>query len=79
MTESQRSKFLVCHDYGQGGAWAYVHASSEAEVKTRFPGLTVIDTSESGTPGWITDETHILETDLEAPSGWLKVYAEIYT
>jgi hypothetical protein len=42
-------EFLVCYDYGTGGLWAYVWASSVESIRVRFPELTVY---ESEPPFW---------------------------
>ncbi len=51
--------FLVLHDYGMGGIWAYVLAGSEDRVRREFPDLEVY----SDPPSWMTQEllTHIKE------------------
>ncbi|MEI9989557.1 MAG: hypothetical protein WDM86_05925 [Rhizomicrobium sp.] len=40
MTE-QKSKYLVCYDYGQGGLWAFVCAHSVAEITAKYPELLI--------------------------------------
>lgn len=44
--------FLVLYDYGQGGIWGYVTAESKDSIVSRFPELTVYDT----TPDWLDTE-----------------------
>lgn len=35
--------YLVAYDYGMGGLWAYVRASSRGEIAERFPELDIVD------------------------------------
>jgi hypothetical protein len=44
--------FLVCHDYGMGGLWAFMLAESEDDITGRFPSLVVV----TERPSWM-DET----------------------
>lgn len=36
-------RFLVCYDYGMGGLWAPIIASSAEEILAGYPELTVFD------------------------------------
>lgn len=47
-----KKAFLVVHDYGQGGVWAYVRATSKEQIQRRLPGLEVVDRP----PSWMTRE-----------------------
>jgi hypothetical protein len=47
-----KSKFLVLHDYGQGGVWAYLLADSADEIRRAFPALRVFDQP----PSWMKKE-----------------------
>ena len=67
-----KKRFLVCYDYGQGGVWALVSASSAAAIRTQYPELDVAD----GIPEWVTLEVmtrwwqHTYDLDAP-PSGML--------
>jgi hypothetical protein len=52
-----KQRHLVVHDYGRGGLWAYVVASSPAEILERFPELTVFESK----PDWMTDDSPELD------------------
>jgi hypothetical protein len=43
--------FLVAHDYGTGGIWAYIRANSADEIHAKFRDLKVLDEP----PGWMTE------------------------
>lgn len=67
-----KKPFLVVHDYGQGGVWAFIHARSREEIERRFPELDIVDE----VPKWMSvDEVAVLEErmtfDLDKPRGWL--------
>jgi hypothetical protein len=38
-----KQSFLVLHDYGQGGVWAYLLADSVEAIHRRFPQLRVYE------------------------------------
>jgi hypothetical protein len=64
--------FWVCYDYGQGAAWALVHAKSAEQVRARFPQLKVYE----ATPTILNEEDRARISrsgvqDMEAPTGWL--------
>lgn len=44
--------YLVVYDYGQGGLWAFVIASSPEEITSRYPAVTVWDEP----PSWMSEE-----------------------
>ena len=62
-------RYLVVYDYGTGGLWAYVTASSETEILEAFPELEVVHEQ----PGWMGDaERGRLDVlDIQRPSGLL--------
>jgi hypothetical protein len=67
--------FLVVYDYGQGGLWAFVDASSPAEIENRFSALQVISHRQH----WFTpDEQRLIaESDhynIDEPSEWLSQF-----
>jgi len=68
-----KKRYLVCHDYGQGGLWAYVYAASPEEITAKFD-LKVITVP----PPWLTNEEQAnLETyDVDCPDGWLAKVAK---
>ncbi|MGI8426258.1 MAG: hypothetical protein ACR2FO_04105 [Actinomycetota bacterium] len=37
-----KRRFLVVYDYGQGGVWAYLSASSASEIRLMYPELEVV-------------------------------------
>lgn len=41
-----KSRFLVLHDYGTGGAWRWVHARSVREVMETFAEVEVVNTPD---------------------------------
>jgi hypothetical protein len=47
-----KRRFLVVYDYGQGGVWAFVLATSANAIVERFPELQVIDEI----PRWMDDD-----------------------
>jgi hypothetical protein len=49
---SEKKSFLVALDYGKGGVWAYLRASSATEIAQRYPALSIV----SEPPPWL-DET----------------------
>ena len=42
--------FLVVYDYGQGGLWAWIQATSAQSILERCPELKVVDEI----PSWLT-------------------------
>lgn len=52
---SGTEKFLVVYDYGQGGVWAFVRATSPDEIRRRFPELRVV----TARPHWMSDELRL--------------------
>lgn len=66
-----KRRFLVVYDYGEGGNWAVVAATSSEAIKERFPELQIVDKR----PGWMTDEIatrldkHVI--DVDKPAGLL--------
>jgi hypothetical protein len=43
MTGSQRKReFLTVYDYGQGGVWTVLLATSEEEVASKYPELKIV-------------------------------------
>ena len=63
------SRYLVVYDYGMGGLWAYVIASSATEILDAFPELEVVHEQ----PEWMDDAEHgrLDALDIERPSGLL--------
>ena len=49
---STRSEFLVVYDYGGGGVWAFILATSEKEVVERYPDLRIV----TDHPEWMKAE-----------------------
>ena len=74
MTGDAKQRYLVLHNYGQGGLWAYVNAKSPAEIEAAFREIEVVATP----PTWLTvQEQQKLETyDVDAPAGWLAMLAK---
>ena len=64
-----KTRFLVCYDYGQGGLWAYVNAHSQEEVEHKFRDIKI----SSETPEWLTtsEQETITINDINSPKGWL--------
>ena len=62
-------RYLVVYDYGMGGLWAYVIASSATQILDAFPELKVVHEQ----PEWMDDaECGRLDVlDIERPSGLL--------
>jgi hypothetical protein len=82
MTKQLRS-FLACYDYGTGGVWLLLDAPSHEAAQRAYPELIVYETR----PKWMngTEESEYRDrcirigyrwNILEAPTGWLKKYAE---
>ncbi|MFI4999207.1 MAG: hypothetical protein ACHQK9_04950 [Reyranellales bacterium] len=68
-----KSRYLFVYDYGTGGVWGIMHASSKEEIKRKYPKLKIVD----GRPSWMSDADY---KQIEArsnfdiddvPSGWL--------
>jgi hypothetical protein len=57
-------EFLVCYDYGTGGLWGALIASSATAIAAKYPELDVSD----ALPSWISSEE--LRKYREAPL-WL--------
>jgi hypothetical protein len=45
-------KYLVCYDYGTGGVWLYVEATSAGEIVEKYRDLQVFETQ----PSWMTPQ-----------------------
>ncbi len=43
--------FLTLYDYETGGAWQFIVAQSEEEIRARYPELQVVDR-----PPWMSNE-----------------------
>ena len=43
--------YLVCHDYGAGGSWAFMLAESAEDIKRRYPRLVVV----TARPSWLNE------------------------
>lgn len=65
---NMRKRYLVCHDYGQGGSWAYVNADSPEEITREFDVEVVFSP-----PSWLTAEaqSRLKTYDVDSPGGWL--------
>lgn len=59
--ETPKHRFLVCHDYGMGGCWWWVHARSAREIAETFAETWVIDDPErlADAQEWDLDEVDI--------------------
>jgi hypothetical protein len=68
-----KSEYLVAHDYGMGGLWAYVLARSKEEITLAYPELQVVHDR----PEWLDDEraARLDRIDIDAPSGLLVILA----
>ena len=68
-----KAPILVCYDYGMGGLWAVIAANGPAEVRNKYPWLTVFENR----PRWMSDEQYAdisarATFDIDQPlSGWL--------
>src|SRR5260221_9996196 len=75
MPSPGKDEFLAVYDYGMGGIWLKITASSREEIIERYPQLTVF--AEDERPGWMTDAqedeyTSEMRFDLDAHEGtWL--------
>ncbi|MEU7631893.1 hypothetical protein AB0C34_18170 [Nocardia sp. NPDC049220] len=56
-----KQRFLVCHDYGMGGCWWWVHARSAREITETFAEIWVIDDLErlADALEWDLDEVDV--------------------
>lgn len=60
--------FLVCHDYGMGGIWAYLWAETRERIERELPGLAVVDEL----PPWLANEhSKMLSLDIDSEGDWL--------
>ncbi|WP_228810482.1 hypothetical protein [Nocardia otitidiscaviarum] len=59
--KAPKQRFLVCHDYGMGGLWWWVHARSAREVAETFAETRVVADGErlADAQGWGLDEVDI--------------------
>jgi hypothetical protein len=70
-------EFWVVYDYGMGGVWAIARAASDAELRSAFPELTIVDER----PSWMTPEreanirknSSFVVGDSSSYPDWLKV------
>lgn len=46
-TPADRTKYLVCHDYGMGGLWWWVIADSAEDIRRRIAEVTVVTDPEA--------------------------------
>ncbi|MEU1673681.1 hypothetical protein ABZ752_16825 [Streptomyces roseifaciens] len=60
-----KTRFLVLHDYGMGGAWWWVFARSEREILETFAWAEVVTDPE--TLAWREGDDDIPEVDIDAP------------
>ncbi|MEH6373520.1 hypothetical protein V7793_04040 [Streptomyces sp. KLMMK] len=60
-----KTRFLVLHDYGMGGAWWWVFARSEREIVETFAWAEVVTDPE--TVAWREGDDGIPEVDIDAP------------
>ena len=68
-----KKRFLVVHDYGTGGAWAYVRAESADTITSNFPALTIVPE----TPEWLHGkEGDLPEEDVDHPGEWLDTFGQ---
>jgi hypothetical protein len=51
-TALKKQEYLVVYDYGQGGIWSFILATSLDQIRERFPELRVITEK----PTWMTPE-----------------------
>ena len=54
MNESTKKLFLVGFDHMKAGYWGVISARSEAEIKARWPELTIVHNR----PHWMTEEVY---------------------
>ncbi len=54
MSASERSRFLVLDDYGTGGIWFVLLASSKEEIHEVLPTVTVYPPGSR--PDWMSEE-----------------------
>jgi hypothetical protein len=55
--EAVKKRFLVLHDYGQGGNWAFIWANSPEEIRRRFPEFEIVDRIPEWLSGTILERT----------------------
>lgn len=74
MMPEGKHRYLVVHDYGQGGAWGFLWARSAAEIDDMFHDLKVVE----DVPSWMTGETlakieeHMtFDVDAIEPGDWI--------
>lgn len=74
MTTSEKRRYLVVYDYGQGGVWAFVWARSEAEIEDTFRDLKVVEDM----PSWLigdalvkTEQRMTFDIDAIQPDDWI--------
>jgi len=64
-----KQRYLVGHNYGQGGVWAYVLAESPQQITDAFAYVEVLHERWP----WMTDAVlaELPTFDVDKPEGWL--------
>lgn len=62
--DGEKARYLVCHDYGMGALWWWVHARGVKEIMERIADVVVVNRDESVrvAEGWKLEEI-----DIDAP------------
>jgi hypothetical protein len=71
---SEKQRFLVVYDYGQGGVWAFVWARSQEEIHRVFRDLKVVNDLPSWLTGdqlAITEQRMTFDVDDVKPDDWI--------
>jgi hypothetical protein len=71
---SDKQRYLVVYDYGQGGVWAFVWARSASEIEATFRDVKVVE----DVPSWLTgatlaktEERMTFDVDAIRPDDWI--------
>jgi hypothetical protein len=74
MTTSEKQRYLVVYDYGQGGVWAFVWARTAPEIEDIFRDLKVVEKM----PSWLTEDALVkteqrmtFDVDAIQPDDWI--------
>jgi len=73
MMAQEKTDYLVCYNYGQGGLWAVVKARSAEEITAKYPEFEIVkETPSISEKAAFENAAAKLTFDIDdEPSGWL--------
>lgn len=73
-----KREFLAVYDYGMGGIWVIMRASTDQEITAKYPELSIMNKW----PAWMTEaeyaqisQTMLFDID-DPPTGWLQTLVQ---